>query len=1065
MEIKKLYRYILSIIIGIGLILMLNAPTMAGMPNRVGINIGDHFSEIDAAASIVGQGGWIVVMAQPGDCKTLIPEFFKNHPEINFIIRGHYPDTELTPGLAKTWANTLANMDTNGKKIYFYPINEPRTEGIPDSTVIEYVRVLRNELQSIGALHNKVILLSPAINVTHGGGAGNQAYFNRLGGSAFFSQFDGIALNIYDYQTQCSPATPFCASPPTTPNTVVSQMGLSPSTPIYLTESGVVNNGQNYVMYYDNQLSAYFDAGHSKWGDQVKMAAVFSYDPVPIAQSPSWSIYGTQTAGLFSGKLQSIYDHPLPPNIENFSLSHYQNVILPIQKLETKQYKLGEDAPCCVTFVEPDGTTYCRVTPKKIDACSGPLFGEEVTYRGEVVGPWILKGKDLDFSKLPTATSNPGTSGTVNFTTQFVIQPGGHYQHDRFLAFTLTEIGNINRSADSFVDTIVQQYPYRAPPITRFAIPSGDNGVINQEPRYNIARQAITPKSYETWSDAIRRRFSNNQTEIGTKATTIATTFLGCLQKKEDKDAVGMLFPLRGQIELITPPDIETLEIASIDETKSLAVPPCTNGFCHPVHRFEHPEQYNDFSNALLDNSNRTHLSTTNNTSSSRKPELVQFNDHLSEQLATKSQNIKENSTKTLDIFNPQVSNAANVGDIETTTCDIPPAQIGLFTIPDEISPNGHFKVSYVIKGICTGFCTLGDVSFVVNGVEIILPWAGGDTCTKNFTLMPGYGGAPGLPDLQPGGTVTLNVHMRGSPRGTPPPTCGNVCPQSYDFACTISSVKNPNGPGYVAESSCKIPPPPPPNCTKCETWAPPYLCSQIQAKNLTTEPRCPKGECKTDTSQIAESCIWKLIHSKIIGDENEIQKGNENLITNADIQNLNQMVYAYVNNNSNGAVLGDVDGQDNTSDNEDANGNSDVNNPNDEDSFIEQLFKCLPHKTEYVFYVAPTGGFIADLNQHRTQDMSISDALYKIPNVNDNVFAPEPSKAKIYLKLDTSKLQDFQLAKGSPVEFPMNVEYTDHVTQVRKYCNRLYALYYPQSHGFTITDPKITELCNPVMK
>jgi len=69
-------------------------------------------------------------MACPGDADEIAQNISK-HPEINLIIRGHYPGFIPDATLAKLWAASLSSLLTPNK-IYFMPWNEPNQSGSDD---------------------------------------------------------------------------------------------------------------------------------------------------------------------------------------------------------------------------------------------------------------------------------------------------------------------------------------------------------------------------------------------------------------------------------------------------------------------------------------------------------------------------------------------------------------------------------------------------------------------------------------------------------------------------------------------------------------------------------------------------------------------------------------------------------------------------------------------------------------------------------------------------------------------------------------------------------------------
>lgn len=187
--------------------------------NKAGIHIGDHFGDFNKAAEIVGVGGWVVLMACPGDGDK-IEQIIIDNPNVNIVIRGHYPGLKPTADLAKAWAATLGSLATRGvpfNKIYFVPWNEPNQlnrdgakadDWAEPSELNDYINQLAAVLADQGIRGSKVVLLSPMLNRTIIGGTGDfDNYVGRLRAlnSNFFSQFDGIAMNLYQtcYDASC----------------------------------------------------------------------------------------------------------------------------------------------------------------------------------------------------------------------------------------------------------------------------------------------------------------------------------------------------------------------------------------------------------------------------------------------------------------------------------------------------------------------------------------------------------------------------------------------------------------------------------------------------------------------------------------------------------------------------------------------------------------------------------------------------------------------------------------------------------------------------------------------
>ncbi len=264
-----------------------------------GINIGAHHSEFDQAARLVGPGGWVVVMATPGDCPWL-SQMIKTH-NVNVIIRGHYPGQQFSgqngKNWAVSWAYTLASMDTGGKKVFFMPLNEPNQTGSGDyqspSTVVSYTNELINQFNKLGIRESKVKLLSPMFNSNRPDVA---SYINQLLGIEpnFFQKFDGISMNMYDVEDH--PGDVFSKGDQVPVTNVARYSSLlnlyrAPNKPVYGVEAGVFSGG---VVYNDEYLAPFVQAAIDRLPSV--MFAVFSYDPEHHQQ---WNIFASKTADVY----------------------------------------------------------------------------------------------------------------------------------------------------------------------------------------------------------------------------------------------------------------------------------------------------------------------------------------------------------------------------------------------------------------------------------------------------------------------------------------------------------------------------------------------------------------------------------------------------------------------------------------------------------------------------------------------------------------------------------------------------------------------------------------------
>lgn len=293
---KKLFLALFAVFV------FLSSPAQAQAQNKVGVNIGDHWDELQEAAGMVGPGGWIVVMACPSD-GDILNESINKYPNINFVIRGHYPSMNPNPDQARAWAATLGSLSTS-KKLYFMPWNEPNQKGFADygtpPEVVEYIDTLTEAIAPIRG--SKVFLLSPMLNQTyaancHDPNSNSQFlnYVSQLGGGAFFDQFDGIAMNLYDFEPNSQPLQ--CTNPNANAgrfNEVLAQMGVSDK-PVFAVESGVARHG---VEYKDALLENFYRQAFPTWhahGNFV-MSAIFSYDP---EHEENWDIFSSNTGKFF----------------------------------------------------------------------------------------------------------------------------------------------------------------------------------------------------------------------------------------------------------------------------------------------------------------------------------------------------------------------------------------------------------------------------------------------------------------------------------------------------------------------------------------------------------------------------------------------------------------------------------------------------------------------------------------------------------------------------------------------------------------------------------------------
>lgn len=269
-------------------------PYPVSAQNKAGVNIGDHFNDFDKAADVVGQGGWVVVMACPGDADK-IAKMIGNHQEVNIIIRGHYPGGSPNEKLAKLWAAALKSIPTPNK-IYFMPWNEPNQSGSADwadpSQLVAYTNTLISEFSQI---KGRVVLLSPMLNHTWVGGSGDfDNYVSRVRAikNDYFNQFDGIAMNLYDIADSCG-GRPLCSDNPHynplfAPQ-LLEKMGVSGKR-VFGVESGTAGNNFYWKMPPDSSSPLYTFTQRFLAESNAAMFAIPAYDLAGEA-GHSWSIF------------------------------------------------------------------------------------------------------------------------------------------------------------------------------------------------------------------------------------------------------------------------------------------------------------------------------------------------------------------------------------------------------------------------------------------------------------------------------------------------------------------------------------------------------------------------------------------------------------------------------------------------------------------------------------------------------------------------------------------------------------------------------------------------------
>lgn len=294
--------------------------------NIVGVNLACLWNPgmVSEVVDLVKPGGWMVIMALPGDGQALqeLLNELAAQPNngVNLIIRVDKHKQSFTPDDAKAWVATLGKLETD-RKIFIIPWNEPNQEFPAGSRqwveaedlwgasqqevanrVNQYTDAFIQHLNDSGLRRDRIVLLSPALNQSH------PNYFNFLKdldpsgqGKNFYEKFDGIAINLYDFWTNTGPLT----HPEKQLNAsryrelLSDQIGIDPTIPVFAVESGVVLPGEG-VVYRDQTIQRTIAAAAENnpvqpWKDDnnFQMFAVFSYDP---EHEEDWNIFDNSIA-------------------------------------------------------------------------------------------------------------------------------------------------------------------------------------------------------------------------------------------------------------------------------------------------------------------------------------------------------------------------------------------------------------------------------------------------------------------------------------------------------------------------------------------------------------------------------------------------------------------------------------------------------------------------------------------------------------------------------------------------------------------------------------------------
>ncbi len=289
----------------------------------------------------------------------------------------------------------------------------------------------------------------------------------------------------------------------------------------------------------------------------------------------------------------------------------------------------------------------------------------------------------------------------------------------------------------------------------------------------------------------------------------------------------------------------------------------------------------------------------------------------------------------------------------------------------------------------------------------------------------------------------------------TPRELAENKMELKVHFQITNSSAPYSDNPNCTQRPVCTCPnegacgivddrPPPPIDCTKCETWAPGGECATMDAEDLlevTDDPNCEKGFCQTGNQ------TFRL--AKDIEDKEDISISVGNIFSD-----FIKSLYAA------GAKLFNYHCE-----KDEEEGYTDINGVYHEG---DEKWSCTFGERQYLLYGYVPSRFMGKLNQNRSNyDFQVFQGLYKVPGVSDSYFDPKPSKHELELKLSlggisgsnasgnnttpncgsnplSNALARFGLGgpqdcldlsiSGSDTR-SMYIEYTDHFSQAAQYC------------------------------
>jgi len=291
---------------------------------KLGANIAGRYADFEQALSFAGVNGWLVVTSEPTE---KLAGFIQSAQEkkVHVIVRGHYPNIALTTEYAQKWVNFFATHNFPNR-VYFISVNEPnnKQENTGSMTSVKsYTQYLLDQITALGLRKTSVYMLAPALDIYQLADTNNEAYL-QLGGSTFFSQFDGVPLHLYVEMTpQGIVDTSVHQYKQGNWKKILADLKLE-TMPVYIDETGVRcyscptpdTGGKDKVKYpygdaYQNMYANFFTfvKNNQDWGnDQVRTFNVLSYDPKEFSRASWLNEAGIQSVNVIGRAIGNTQD-------------------------------------------------------------------------------------------------------------------------------------------------------------------------------------------------------------------------------------------------------------------------------------------------------------------------------------------------------------------------------------------------------------------------------------------------------------------------------------------------------------------------------------------------------------------------------------------------------------------------------------------------------------------------------------------------------------------------------------------------------------------------------------